>query len=139
MIQFGMLQDQLRLLTSQQTRNFHETLLENKNSLAGLEALLKKLLSDEDRGFITGEERRILFDRGVKENFVNLITKESLKDLTLQNLLEDKLFLISFTETMLNDKPDFIEKITENGVILTSTGAESKDGFVYSDLRKCKC
>ena len=29
MIQFGMLQDQLRLLTSQQTRNFHETLLES--------------------------------------------------------------------------------------------------------------
>ena len=111
-------------------------LLENKNSLAGLEALLKKLLSDEDRGFITGEERRILFDRGVKENFVNLITKESLKDLTLQNLLEDKLFLISFTETMLNDKPDFIEKITENGVILTSTGAESKDGFVFLVLSK---
>ena len=111
-------------------------LLENKNSLAGLEALLKKLLSDEDRGFITGEERKILLDRGVKENFVNLITKESLKDLTLQNLLEDKLFLISFTETMLNDKPDFIEKITENGVILTSTGAESKDGFVFLVLSK---
>jgi len=111
-------------------------LLENKNSLAGLEALLKKLLSDEDRGFITGEERKILLDRGVKENFVNLITKESLKDLTPQNLLEDKLFLISFTEKMLNDKPDFIEKITENGVILTSTGAESKDGFVFLVLSK---
>ena len=106
-------------------------LLENKNSLAGLEALLKKLLSDEDRGFITGDERRILLDRGVKESFVNLITKESLKDLTPKNLLEDKLFLISFTEEMLNDKPDFIEKITENGIILTSTGAESKDGFVF--------
>ncbi len=111
-------------------------LLENKNSLAGLEALLKKLLSDEDRGFITGEERRILLDRGVKESFVNLITKESLKDLTPQNLLEDKLFLISFSEEMLNDKPDFIEKITENGVILTSTGAESKDGFVFLVLSK---
>ena len=110
--------------------------LENKNSLAGLEALLKKLLSDEDRGFITGEERGILLDRGVKESFVNLITKESLKDLTPKNLLEDKLFLISFTEEMLNDKPDFIEKITENGVILTSTGAESKDGFVFLVLSK---
>ena len=106
-------------------------LLESKNSVEGLEALLTKLLSDEDRGFITGEERRILLDRGVKENFVNLITKESLKDLTPQNLLEDTLFLISFTEEMLNDKPDFIEKITENGIILTSTGAESKDGFVF--------
>ena len=104
--------------------------------MAGLEALLKKLLSDEDRGFITGEERRILLDRGVKESFVNLITKESLKDLTPQNLLEDTLFLISFTEEMLNDKPDFIEKITENGVILTSTGAESKDGFVFLVLSK---
>ena len=28
-IQFGMLQDELRLLTSQQTRNFFETLLES--------------------------------------------------------------------------------------------------------------
>ena len=37
---------------------------------------------------------------------------------------------------MLNDKPDFIEKITENGVILTSTGAESKDGFVFLVLSK---
>ena len=111
-------------------------LLENKNSLAGLEALLKKLLSNEDRGFITGEKRGILLDRGVKESFVNLITKESLKDLTPQNLLEDKLFLISFTEEMLNDKPDFIERITENGVILTSTGAESKDGFVFLVLSK---
>ena len=106
-------------------------LLESKNSVEGLEALLTKLLSDEDRGFITGKERRILLDRGVKEGLVNLITKDSLKDLTSQNLLEDKLFLIYFTEEMLNDKPDFIEKITENGIILTSTGSESKDGFVF--------
>ena len=32
---------------------------------------------------------------------------------------------------MLDDHPDFIDKITENGVILTSTAAESEKGFVF--------
>ena len=63
-------------------------LIDGVNDSPELARKLTKLLSDEDRGFITGEERRILLDRGVKESLVNLITKESLKDLTQKNLLE---------------------------------------------------
>ena len=62
---------------------------------------------------------------------MNLVTKESVKNLTKEKLSSSRLFLISFKEEMLDEEPDFIDKITENGIILTSTAAESEKGFVF--------
>ena len=106
-------------------------ILKGQNVELNMEQFLSKLLAQETRGFITGEWRQVLLERGVQEKFVNLITKESVKNLTKDNLANAKLFLISFKEDMLDNEPDFVDKITQNGIILTSTAAESEKGFIF--------
>ena len=106
-------------------------ILKGQNIEVNIEQFLTKLLAQETRGFITGEFRQVLLERGVDERFVNLVTKESVKNLTKESLSKAKLFLISFKEEMLDDEPDFVDKIIQNGIILTSTAAESEKGFVF--------
>ena len=105
--------------------------LKSPNIESNLEQLLTRLLAQETRGFITGDLKQVLLDRGVEERFVNLITKDSVKNLTKESLTKNKLFLITFDEEMLDVEPNFIDKITQNGIILTSTAGESEKGFVF--------
>ncbi len=105
--------------------------LKSPNIESNLEQLLTKLLAQETRGFITGDLKQVLLDRGVEDRFVNLITKDSVKNLTKESLTKNKLFLITFDEEMLDVEPNFIDKITQNGIILTSTAGESEKGFVF--------
>ena len=105
--------------------------LKSPNIESNLEQLLTRLLAQETRGFITGDLKQVLLDRGVEERFVNLITKDSVKNLTKESLTKNKLFLITFDEEMLDVEPNFIDKITQNGIILTSTAGESDKGFVF--------
>ena len=105
--------------------------LKSRNIESNLEQLLTRLLAHETRGFITGDLKQVLLDRGVEDRFVNLITKDSVKNLTKESLTKNKLFLITFDEEMLDVEPDFIDKITQNGIILTSTAGDSEKGFVF--------
>ena len=105
--------------------------LKSPNIESNLEQLLTRLLAQETRGFITGDLKQVLLDRGVEDRFVNLITKDSVKNLTKESLTKNKLFLITFDEEMLDVEPNFIDKITQNGIILTSTAGESEKGFVF--------
>jgi len=105
--------------------------LKSRNIESNLEQLLTRLLAQETRGFITGDLKQVLLDRGVEDRFVNLITKDSVKNLTKESLTKNKLFLITFDEEMLDVEPNFIDKITQNGIILTSTAGESDKGFVF--------
>ena len=106
-------------------------ILKGQDTNLNMDQFLTRLLAQEKQGFVTGELRQVLLDRGVEERFVNLVTKESVKNLTKEKLSSSRLFLISFKEEMLDEEPDFIDKITENGIILTSTAAESEKGFVF--------
>ena len=105
--------------------------LKSPNIESNLEQLLTRLLAQETRGFITGDLKQVLLDRGVEDRFVNLVTKDSVKNLTKESLTKNKLFLITFDEEMLDVEPNFIDKITQNGIILTSTAGESEKGFVF--------
>ena len=105
--------------------------LKSPNIESNLEQLLTRLLAQETRGFITGDLKQVLLDRGVEDRFVNLVTKDSVKNLTKESLTKNKLFLITFDEEMLDVEPDFIDKITQNGIILTSTAGDSEKGFVF--------
>ena len=105
--------------------------LKSRNIESNLEQLLTRLLAQETRGFITGDLKQVLLDRGVEDRFVNLVTKDSVKNLTKESLTKNKLFLITFDEEMLDVEPDFIDKITQNGIILTSTAGDSEKGFVF--------
>ena len=105
--------------------------LKSRNIESNLEQLLTRLLAQETRGFITGDLKQVLLDRGVEDRFVNLVTKDSVKNLTKESLTKNKLFLITFDEEMLDVEPNFIDKITQNGIILTSTAGESEKGFVF--------
>ncbi len=108
-----------------------KNILKGTNVELNMERFLNKLLAQETRGFITGEFRQILLERGVEERLVNLVTKESVKNLTKESLSKSKLFLISFKEDMLDDEPDFVDKIIQNGILLTSTASESEKGFIF--------
>tara|TARA_B100000575_G_C23084556_1_gene625001 strand:- start:406 stop:1284 length:879 start_codon:yes stop_codon:yes gene_type:complete len=105
--------------------------LKSRNIESNLEQFLTRLLAQETRGFITGDLKQVLLDRGVEDRFVNLVTKDSVKNLTKESLTKNKLFLITFDEEMLDVEPDFVDKITQNGIILTSTASESEKGFVF--------
>ena len=105
--------------------------LKSRNIESNLEQLLTRLLAQETRGFITGDLKQVLLDRGVEDRFVNLVTKDSVKNLTKESLTKNKLFLITFDEEMLDVEPNFVDKITQNGIILTSTAGDSEKGFVF--------
>ena len=77
--------------------------LKSPNIESNLEQLLTRLLAQETRGFITGDLKQVLLDRGVEDRFVNLITKDSVKNLTKESLTKNKLFLITFDELTVFD------------------------------------
>ena len=98
-----------------------------------VEVLLSKILaeiSDESAsGFISDNIADIFQRRGVDFHIAGLVTKESLKNLSDEQLKNNVLLMVTFSEDIFTSNPEFLENIQSDTDVLTSTSGEDEDTF----------
>ncbi len=98
-----------------------------------VEVLLSKILADvaekSASGFISANIIDILQQRGVNFHIAGLVTKESLENLSDEQLKNNVLLLVNFSEDIFTSNPEFLEAIQSDTHVLTSTSGVDKDTF----------
>ena len=98
-----------------------------------VEVLLSKILADvadkSASGFISANVADILQKRGVDFHIAGLVTKESLENLSEEQLRNNVLLLVNFSEDIFTTNPEFLEAIQSDTHVLTSTSGVDKDTF----------
>ena len=98
-----------------------------------VEMLLSKILaeiSDESAsGFISDNIADIFQRRGVDFHIAGLVTKESLENLSDEQLKNNVLLMVTFSEDIFTSNPEFLENIQSDTDVLTSTSGEDEDTF----------
>ena len=97
------------------------------------EVLLSKILGDvaekSASGFISANITDILQKRGVDFHIAGLVTKESLENLSDEQLKTSVLLMVNFSEDIFTSNPEFLENIQSDTHVLTSTSGVDKDTF----------
>ena len=97
------------------------------------EVLLSKILADvadkSASGFISANVADILQKRGVNFHIAGLVTKESLENLSDEQLRNNVLLLVNFSEDIFTTNPEFLDNIQSDTHVLTSTSGVDKDTF----------
>ena len=97
------------------------------------EVLLSKILGDvaekSASGFISANITDILQQRGVDFHIAGLVTKESLENLSDEQLKTNVLLMVNFSEDIFTSNPEFLENIQSDTHVLTSTSGVDKDTF----------
>ena len=97
------------------------------------EVLLSKILGDvaekSASGFISANTTDILQQRGVDFHIAGLVTKESLENLSDEQLKNNVLLMVNFSEDIFTSNPEFLENIQSDTNVLTSTSGVDKDTF----------
>ena len=97
------------------------------------EVLLSKILSDvaenSAAGFISANIIDILQQRGVNFHIAGLVTKESLENLSDEQLKNNPLLLVNFSEDIFTSNPEFLDAVQSDTHVLTSTSGIDKDTF----------
>ena len=97
------------------------------------EVLLSKILGDvaekSASGFISANITDILQQRGVDFHIAGLVTKESLENLSDEQLKTSVLLMVNFNEDIFTSNPEFLENIQSDTHVLTSTSGVDKDTF----------
>ena len=97
------------------------------------EVLLSKILGDvaekSASGFISANITDILQQRGVDFHIAGLVTKESLENLSDEQLKTSVLLMVNFSEDIFTSNPEFLENIQSDTHVLTSTSGVDKDTF----------
>ena len=97
------------------------------------EVLLSKILGDvaekSASGFISANITDILQQRGVDFHIAGLVTKESLENLSDEQLKNSVLLMVNFSEDIFTSNPEFLENIQSDTHVLTSTSGVDKDTF----------
>ena len=97
------------------------------------EVLLSKILGDvaekSASGFISANTTDILQQRGVDFHIAGLVTKESLENLSDEQLKNSVLLMVNFSEDIFTSNPEFLENIQSDTNVLTSTSGVDKDTF----------
>ena len=95
--------------------------------------LLSKILADiaekSASGFISANIIDILQQRGVNFHIASLVTKESLENLSDEQLKNNPLLLVNFSEDIFTSNPEFLDAIQSDTHVLTSTSGVDKDTF----------
>ncbi len=95
--------------------------------------LLSKILADvaekSAAGFISANIIDILQQRGVNFHIAGLVTKESLENLSDEQLKKNALLLVNFSEDIFTSNPEFLDAIQSDTHVLTSTSGVDKDTF----------
>ena len=98
-----------------------------------VEVLLSKILaeiSDESAsGFISDNIADIFQRRGVDFHIAGLVTKESLENLSDEQLKNNVLLMVTFSEDIFTSNPEFLENIQSDTNVLTSTSGVDEDTF----------
>ena len=97
------------------------------------EVLLSKILGDiaekSASGFISANIIDILQQRGVDFHIAGLVTKESLENLSDEQLKNNVLLMLNFCEDVFTSNPEFLDSIQNDAHVLTSTSGIDKDTF----------
>ena len=97
------------------------------------EVLLSKILGDvaekSASGFISANVADILQKRGVNFHIAGLVTKESLENLSEEQLRNNVLLLVNFSEDIFTTNPEFLDNIQSDTHVLTSTSGVNIDTF----------
>ena len=97
------------------------------------EVLLSKILANvaenSAAGFISANIIDILQQRGVNFHIAGLVTKESLENLSDEQLKKNALLLVNFSEDIFTSNPEFLDAIQSDTHVLTSTSGVDKDTF----------
>ena len=98
-----------------------------------VEVLLSKILEyvaeKSASGFISANITDILQKRGVDFHIAGLVTKESLENLSDEQLKNSVLLMVNFSEDIFTSNPEFLENIQSDTHVLTSTSGVDKDTF----------
>ena len=98
-----------------------------------VEVLLSKILADiadkSASGFISANITDILQQRGVDFHIAGLVTKESLENLSDEQLKTSVLLMVNFSEDIFTSNPEFLDAIQNDTHVLTSTSGVDKDTF----------
>ncbi len=99
----------------------------------GVEVLLSKILAEiadeSDSGFISDNIADIFQRRGVDFHIAGLVTKESLENLSDEQLKNNVLLMVNFSEDIFTSNPEFLENIQSDTNVLTSTSGVDQDTF----------
>ena len=98
-----------------------------------VEVLLTKILAEiadkSASGFISDNIADIFQRRGVDFHIAGLVTKESLENLSKEQLKNNVLLMVNFSEDIFTSNPEFLENIQSDTNVLTSTSGVDKDTF----------
>ena len=98
-----------------------------------VEVLLAKILAEiadkSASGFISDNIADIFQQRGVDFHIAGLVTKESLENLSDEQLKNNVLLMLNFSEDIFTSNPEFLDTIQNDTHVLTSTSGVDKDTF----------
>jgi len=98
-----------------------------------VEVLLSKILAEiadkSASGFISDNIADIFQKRGVNFHIAGLVTKESLENLSDEQLKNNVLLMLNFSEDIFKSNPEFLDAIQNDTHVLTSTSGVDKDTF----------
>ena len=98
-----------------------------------VELLLSKILAEiadkSASGFISDNVADIFQKRGVDFHIAGLVTKESLENLSEEQLRNNVLLMLNFNEDIFTSNPEFLDAIQNDTHVLTSTSGVDKDTF----------
>ena len=98
-----------------------------------VEVLLSKILAEiadkSASGFISDNIADIFQQRGVDFHIAGLVTKESLENLSDEQLKNNVLLMLNFCEDIFTSNPEFLDSIQNDAHVLTSTSGVDKDTF----------
>ena len=94
-----------------------------------LSKILAAVAEKSASGFISANITDILQQRGVDFHIAGLVTKESLENLSDEQLKTSVLLMVNFSEDIFTSNPEFLENIQSDTHVLTSTSGVDKDTF----------
>ena len=94
-----------------------------------LAKILAKIADKSASGFISDNIADIFQQRGVNFHIAGLVTKESLENLSDEQLKNNVLLMLNFSEDIFTSNPEFLDTIQNDTHVLTSTSGVDKDTF----------
>ena len=94
-----------------------------------LAKILAKIADKSASGFISDNIADIFQQRGVDFHIAGLVTKESLENLSDEQLKNNVLLMLNFSEDIFTSNPEFLDTIQNDTHVLTSTSGVDKDTF----------
>ena len=94
-----------------------------------LAKILAKIADKSASGFISDNIADIFQQRGIDFHIAGLVTKESLENLSDEQLKNNVLLMLNFSEDIFTSNPEFLDTIQNDTHVLTSTSGVDKDTF----------